>query len=176
MTLTSIVGNANLLTKIYIPKYIYPLSRVLSSIVNLLISLIPLLLAVILGGPPITKAYVLVLFPLFCLAMFCLGLGLVLSASMVFFRDTQFLWNVISNVWMYATPIFYPANILPKQFSVVLYINPLYYFATFTRTCILDGVSPEPRMYVTCFAYAFIMLLIGAFVFKKTQDRFVVNL
>lgn len=176
MTLTSIIGNANLITKIYIPKYIYPLSRVFSSIVNLLISLIPLMLAVILTGLPITKAYILVLFPLFCLAMFCLGLGLILSASMVFFRDTLFLWNVISMIWMYATPIFYPASILPKEFSVILYANPLYYFATFTRLCILDGISPEPRMYAICFAFGFIMLLLGAFVFKKTQDRFIMSL
>lgn len=176
MTLTSVIGNANLITKIYIPKYIFPLTRLLSSVINLLISLIPLSLAVILSGLPITKAYVLVLFPLFCLAVFSLGLGLVLSASMVFFRDTQFLWNVIINIWMYATPIFYPASILPKQFSVILYINPLYYFASFTRTCILDGVSPDPRMYAIVFAYAVVMLLIGAIVFKKSQDRFIVNL
>lgn len=173
MTLMSIIGNASLITKVYIPKYIYPLSRVLSSLINLLISLIPLLGVIIFSGISITTAYLLIPFELICLVIFSLGLGMLLSAAMVFFRDTQFLWGVLSMIWMYATPIFYPESILPASFAIILKINPLYHFIKFIRICILNGVSPEPLLYVQSFLIALGMLLIGAFVFKKSQDKFI---
>lgn len=176
MSLTSILGNAGLITKVYVPKYVYPLTRTMSSVVNLLISLIPLVIMCLLTGVHFTKAVILAPFFLICLVVFCLGLGLLLSASMVFFRDTQFLWNVLSMMWMYATPIFYPESILPDNYKFVLQINPLYYFIQNTRICILDGISPEPFAYVQCFLIAIGMLLFGAFVFNKNQDKFVLYL
>ena len=111
-----------------------------------------------------------------CLVIFCLGLGLLLSTSMVFFRDTQFLWGVLSMMWMYATPIFYPETILPDEFKFILTINPLYYFLKNSRICILNGISPEPFAYFQCFMIALGMLLIGALVFQKNQDKFVLYL
>lgn len=176
MALSSIVGNANLITKVYVPKYIYPLTRILSSLVNLVISMIPLLLVILFSGLLPTKAYPLILFDLICLALFCLGLGMLLASAMVFFRDIQFLWGVLTMLWMYLTPIFYPADILPEQVAWVLGVNPLYYFITFLRTCVMDGVSPEPVLYVQCFLSAMLFLILGTVVFKKTQDKFVLYL
>lgn len=176
MALTSILGNASLITKVYMPKYIYPLTRVVSSVVNLGISLIPLVIVAVVTGVQFQQSAVLAIFFLICLIIFSMGLGMLLSTSMVFFRDTQFLWGVFSMMWMYATPIFYPESILPDNFKVILEINPLYYFLKNTRMCILDGLSPEPSAYVGCFAMAIAMLLVGAFVFRKSQDRFVLYL
>lgn len=176
MSLTSVLGNASLITKVYMPKYIYPLTRVMSSVVNLLISLIPLILVCLFTGVRFHKSVILALYFLTCLIMFCLGLGLLLSASMVFFRDTQFLWGVLSMIWMYATPIFYPETILPEKFRFVLRVNPLYYFLKSARMCILDGVSPEPMVYVQCMLLALGMLLVGAWIFWKKQDKFVLYL
>ena len=119
---------------------------------------------------------VLALYFMMCLVIFCLGLGMLLSTSMVFFRDTQFLWGVLSMMWMYATPIFYPESILPENFRWVLRINPLYHFLKNTRICILDGISPEPFVYFQCFMIALAMLLVGALVFRKNQDKFVLYL
>ena len=176
MSLTSIIGNAGLITKVYVPKYIYPLTRVLSSLVNLVISLIPLLLVTLISRIVPTKAYLLVPFVLVCLAVFCLGIGLLLAALMVFFRDIQFLWGVLTMIWMYATPIFYPPTILPDNLRGLLNLNPLYHFITFARTCFIDGISPEPSVYFLCFMVAAIALLVGALVFQKAQDRFVLYL
>lgn len=176
MALTSILGNGNLITKVYMPKYIYPLTRVMSSVVNLLISLIPMVIVCLATGVRFQKPAVLALYFLICLIIFCLGLGMLLSTSMVFFRDTQFLWGVLSMMWMYATPIFYPETILPEEFKFVLQINPLYHFLKNARICILDGISPEPAVYVQCLLIALGALLVGAFVFQKKQDRFVLYL
>lgn len=176
MSLTSIVGNAGLITKVYVPKYIYPLTRIMSSMINLLISLIPLMAVALVSGLIPTKAYLLLPVPLLCLALFCLGLGMLLASAMVFFRDIQFLWGVLTTIWMYLTPIFYPIEALPEAVQSVVERNPLYFFLAFVRTCILDGVSPEPRMYVQCAVIGLVTLGIGAFVFKKTQDKFVLYL
>lgn len=176
MALTSIIGNATLITKVYVPKYIYPLTRILSSLVNLLISMIPLIIVTMLSGLYPTKAYLLIPFMLVCLAMFCLGLGMLLSAAMVFFRDIQFLWGVLTMIWMYLTPIFYPESILPERVVWVLKVNPLYYFINFLRSCVIDGVSPEPVVYVQCFLISLCVLAVGAWVFKKSQDKFVLYL
>lgn len=176
MALSSIIGNAGLITKVYMPKYIYPLTRVMSSVVNLIVSLIPLLIVCVLTGVEFHKSAVLALYFLVCLMIFSLGLGLLLSASMVFFRDTQFLWGVFSMMWMYATPIFYPESIIPAEMKFIHTLNPLYHFLKNARMCILNGLSPEPVIYVQCFLMAMGMLAVGALVFRKSQDRFVLYL
>ena len=103
-------------------------------------------------------------------------IGMLLATSMVFFQDTQFLWSVLSMIWMYLTPIFYPASILPPKVAWILKVNPLYYFIDFMRTCIIDGRSPEFIMYVMCAVWAVLMFFIGALVFKKNQDKFILYL
>ena len=176
MTLTSILGNAGLITKVYMPKYIYPLTRTLSSLVNLAISLIPMVIVCVVTGVHLQKSAVLALFFFVCLFVFSLGLGMLLCTSMVFFRDTQFLWNVLNMMWMYATPIFYPETILSGNFKVVLQINPLYHFLKNARMCILEGLSPEPVIYFQCMGIALAMLIVGAVVFYKNQNKFVLYL
>jgi len=176
MALTSIMGNASLITKVYVPKYIYPLTRVMSSVVNLGISMLPLILVCLLTGVRFQKSAILSLYFFAYLILFSLGLALLLSSAMVFFRDVQFLWGVLNMIWMYATPIFYPESILPDNFKIILQINPLYHFLKNIRICILDGISPEPAVYVYCFLMALGALLIGALVFRKTQDRFILYL
>lgn len=176
MSLQSIVGNASLITKVYMPKYIYPVSRVLSSTINLLLSLIPLAGVMLLTGTKIRPAILLLPFGLICLMMFCTGIGLLLSTAMVFFRDTQFLWGVLSMIWMYATPIFYPETIIPAAVMPLYKMNPLYHIIRFIRSILIDGVSPRPKAYLLCIVASFVPLLIGAVVFKKNQDKFILNL
>ena len=176
MSLMSIVGNTALITKVYMPKYIYPVTRVLSSSINLMLSFLPLILVILLTGTAITPAFILLPFGIVCLILFSMGIGMALSASMVFFRDTQFLWNVLSMLWMYATPIFYPESIIPAKFAFLIRFNPLYHFIKFSRTVILTGVSPDPSAYLYCAVFALGMLAFGAVVFKKTQDRFILHI
>lgn len=176
LSLTSITGNASLITKVYVPKYIYPVTRVLSSMINLLISMIPLACALLITGEEFTKAYLLIPVILICVLVFTIGIGMLLSALMVFFRDVQFLWGIISMLWMYATPLFYPETIIPEQFKIVHTINPMYYYVKAFRMILMDGISPEPKMYVLCALMAFASFLIGAVVFKKTQDSFALNI
>ena len=176
MCLTSISGNSRLITKVYIPKYIFPLSRTISSTVNLAISLVPLTLACLVLGVAIRPQVILFFYFLMCLIVFSLGIGLFLAALMVFFRDIQFLWTVLTQIWMYATPIFYPAEIIPDKYKFIVRLNPLYHFIGKARTCLISGVSPEPSAYIFCLLFALGSLFIGALTFKKTQDKFALYL
>lgn len=176
MTMTSITGNAHLITKVYVPKYIYPVSRVLSSGVNLLMSLIPLFFVMLITVSRIHFSLLLLPFGIICLMALCLGVGLILASLMVFFRDTEFLWGVVSMLWMYATPIFYPETIIPARFMLLYKCNPLYHIIRFVRTVLISGISPEPKAYLLCLLVSFVPLLVGVIVFKKTQDQFVMNL
>lgn len=176
MSLMSIVGNASLITKVYMPKYIYPLTRVMSSTINFLLALIPLLIVMLFTGEPIRPSFLLLPLGLWCLFCISLGIGMLLSSAMVFFRDTQFLWSVVSMLWMYATPIFYPESIIPAQFMTIYKMNPLYHVIRFIRIILIDGISPEPKAYGLMILATLIPLFIGVVVFKKTQDKFVLNL
>ena len=174
--LTGIVGNAPLIHKVSIPKYVYPFSRALSSSINLLFSLIPLLLTLIATQTPIKASILLLPFPrlmLFCLS---LGVGLALSSMMVFFRDTQFLWGIFSMLLMYLTPVFYPETIIPTYLLPVYKLNPLYHVLRFVRTLLISGISPTAQAYLYCFVLCVIPLAVGALIFYKTQDRFVFHI
>lgn len=171
--LTAIVDNASLITKVYVPKYIYPITKVASCSINLLISVIPLLIVALLTGTRITIAIILIPFALLCMLIFCIGMSLILCTTMVFFRDTRYLWGVISMVWMYATPIFYPENIVPAEFRFVQTLNPIYHCIRFIRIILINGVSPEPQAYLFCALSAFVTFLVGAAIFKRFQDKFI---
>lgn len=173
VALGSIVGNASLITKVYIPKYIYPVSRVLSSGINLVMSLIPLMIAALIMGETITRAYLMMPYILLCVIIFTIGLGMILAAAMTFFRDVQFLWGIVSMVWMYLTPLFYPISIVPEGFRQVIMNNPMYFFVSAVRSIVLEGIAPRPIVFCQCTLVALIMLGAGCFVFKKTQDKFV---
>lgn len=176
MSLMSIVGNASLITKVYMPKYIYPLTRVMSSTINFLLALIPLFIVMLITKAPIRPALLLLPLGLMCLFFIALGIGMILSSAMVFFRDTQFLWGVLSMLWMYATPIFYPESIIADEFMTLYKMNPLYHVVRFIRIIMIDGVSPEPKAYGLMLLASLIPLVVGVVVFKKTQDKFVLNL
>lgn len=173
MCLDSIVGNSNMINKVYVPKYIYPLTKTLSSGINFAFALIPLLIVVIIQPILPSLSWILALFPFACMLIFCYGLGMLLATAMVFFRDTKFLWGVVCMMWMYLTPIFYPADIIPEMLRWIQQCNPMYLYISFARTCIISGVSPEPAQYVYCLASALVTLVVGGLVFKKKQNSFV---
>ncbi len=174
--LLSITGNAALITKVYIPKYIFPISKTLSTAVNLIISLLPLLVVMLVTGVRITKALLLLPFVVLFLVMLTTGVSLILSSMTVFFRDTQFLWGILITIINFVTPIFYPESIIPAAFRTVYHLNPLYQILFFMRSITLNGVSPTPVTYLYCLLASGVPLIIGLWVFRKQQDRFVLYL
>ena len=173
MGLMSIISNAPLINKVYVPKYIYPFSRTLSSCVNLLLSLIPLFLMMFITQTPLRLSALLLPVVLILLFLLGYGVGLILATLMVFFRDTQFLWNIFSMLLMYMTPIFYPDTIIPDYFMPIYKLNPLYHIIRFMRSILIDGVCPEPKALFYCLLVSFVPFLFGIFIFRKKEDKFV---
>lgn len=174
--LLSIVGNASLITKVYVPKYIYPATKVFSTAINLLISMLPLFVVILITREEIGRAYFLIPFVVFCLLLFCMGMALAMSAFMVFFRDMQFLWGIISLLWMYATPMFYPEEIIPERFRIVLDLNPMYHYIRFFRTVLLGHESPQMAEYAVCLLFSVSFCAAGAALFHYFEKKFVLYL
>ena len=174
MSMQSIIGSAGLLKKTYVPKYIFPLSRVTSSLVNLLFSMAALLLVILITGVPLTIRMLLFFVPLLQLYVFSLGLGLFLAQGTVFFRDLQYLWSVFMTAWTYVTPIFYPISIMPEWLQRIIKImNPMFSYITQFRDLILNNTFTKGKFVAIGIFWALFVLVLGIWRFKRNQDRFI---
>lgn len=174
MSVGSILGNASLIKKTYVPKYIFTMSKVGSSLVNTLFSLGALLIVML--ATQATFSWTILLAPLVLIQVFIfsLGLGMFLSAAAVFFRDIQYLWGVVISMWLYLTPIFYPINIIPEEYQTIYKsINPMYWYLEQFRDIVLYTRLPDLHSVYMGFSLAFLVLLLGAIYFNKKQDEFI---
>lgn len=178
--MTSVVTNFSLMTKVYIPKYIFPISKCLFVGINFLLTLIPLLVIILITGNPAegTKCYIngwylLLPYIFLCGLIFTIGIGLFLSCVSVFFRDMFYIYGIIIMIWNYLTPVFYDISILPVFVQKLMNFNPLYIFINSAREIILFGRAPSAYMLIGCAVCAIVMAVVGALVFKKNQDKFV---
>lgn len=171
--LSSITGSASLITKVYIPTYVFPIAKVLSSCINLSFSTLALYLIIFLQGMSLNVYHLLIPVLYVALILFTCGMGLILSALMVYFRDTQFLYGVVIVLWMYLTPLFYPIDIIPENMMGIYSLNPMYQYVTFFRTLVLDAAMPSLMQFAWCFGYAFLFMGIGFVVFRKLKRNFI---
>lgn len=173
IAVTSIVGNFGLITKVYFPKFIIPLSKVLSSAINLLITVVVFLILGNFMDVPIWSGYLLIPYVLGCLMLFTAGVSFVLAALYVFFRDTQHIYGLFLTIWMYATPILYPIDIIPENIQPLFKANPLYIFIDFLRQITLNSTVPGAISFLYCALWAVGMFILGSFIFVKSQDKFI---
>lgn len=169
----SIIENGILLKKVYVLKYLFPTSRVLSSCVNLLFTLPALFLIIIFTDANFSIATFTFIIPLLFMLIFCLGIGLIMTTLAVYFRDIIHLYSVFLSLLSYATPIFYPESIVPEEYALVLKLNPLCYYLKAFRQSICDGIIPELDLLMICAAISFSTIFFGWFLFKKYQNNFV---
>ena len=170
----SITGNAALLKKTYVPKYVFTVSKVTSSFVNTLFALGALVIVFIVCRVTVNIYYLFIPIILLQEYVFCLGLGMLLAQSSVFFRDIQYIYNALITAWTYLTPIFYPITLLPDQLRyIVETFNPMYFYITQFRQIVLDGRMPEPYLIGAGCIVAIGALFIGTWAFLKTQDKFI---
>lgn len=172
--ITSVIDSSGLLKKIYVPKYIFTVSKVTSTLITMLLSLLALILVAIFTRTPITAAYFLIVVPLLELYVFSLGLGLFLAQAAVFFRDIRYIYSVLLTGWTYLTPIFYPVSLLDGTVKyVVTRLNPMYYYIDQFRCLVMYGKMPAAESFLYASAAAVVMLLLGMWSFCKNQDRFI---
>ena len=172
----SIVHSGELIKKVYVPKYLFPISKVMSSGVNLLASMIALVIVMVVTRSRVTPT---ILLPLLYVLLFSTGVSLFLSAAAVSFRDLMHLYSVLTTAWMYLTPVIYPMSILddaPAWVRFIVDANPLTAFIKIFRAVVLDGVTPPAILHVQSLAWCAIALIVGSLVFKKSQDSFILKI
>lgn len=170
----SITGNAALLRKAYVPKYIFTFAKVTSGLVDFLFSLGALLIVMVATGATFSFYNLLFLVVSLQLYVFCLGLGLFLAQANVFFRDIQYIYNALTTAWMYFTPIFYPLESLPPNVAwLIKHLNPMYFYIGQFRDIIYYQRLPGSKIVFAGISTSIIMLFIGIKTFTRSQDKFV---
>jgi len=179
---TSIVGNAHLIKKVYFPREILPLSVVLSSLINFLISLPVFFILAYATGARMTWAVVLLPFTLLIQVMLATGLSLFLSTLNVFFRDTQIILGVLMLAWFFLTPVFYPIETVPQQatllgvtFNAQLWLrrlNPMASLVASYRDLLYWGTPTGFDFMLRTAITAAIVLVVGYVVFLHYQGIF----
>lgn len=173
MAMRSVLDNGSLIRKVYIPKFIFPISRVLSSFVTMSFSLVAILIVMVFTKVPLTPALLAFPIPLLFLLMFCMGIGMILSALSVYFRDIVHLYGVLTLAWMYLTPIFYPISALPEQVAFVIKFNPMYHYITFFRELVLYGRLPGWAIWTGSILAGVVSMALGLLIFRKMQKNFI---
>ncbi len=186
MALNSFRSNAAIIKKVYVPKYMYPLSGILSNFVTFSISILCYICVWIFfkltgmsdGGELILTPYVLLFFiPMAILLMFVVGVGLILSILQVYFRDIQYIWDVFCTLLFYMVPAIYHINSIKSDWTrAIIQINPLYSMIELFRQCVLYGEPMQWQMLLYALAWALGVLLIGIFIFNKKSDDLVFHL
>lgn len=173
--MTSVVFNFNLLTKVYIPKYIFPLSKCLFCGINFILTLIPLFVVIIFTGTIKEISWFYLLLPLifFFGFLFTVGISFILATVSVFFRDMFYIYGILLTIWNYATPVFYDISIIPSTLQRIFRFNPLYVYIESARQIILFGNCPSMSNIFLMVFYGVFTVLLGSIVFKRHQDNFV---
>lgn len=169
----SIKSSAGILKSVYVPKYMYSLSSILSNFVTFSLSLIVLLVVMAATHVDFTIYIIFAILPIIALLLLTIGAGLILATINVFFRDTEHLYGVFLTLLMWSMPIFYPANIVPESFRFIQDYNPLYAIISCCRSSFLYGTLYNPYDLLFAMISGIIALIIGIMVFYKYQDRFI---
>ena len=171
--LKSIRKNGAMIKKVYVPKYMYPLSGVVSNYIMFLISLLVLAGVALIRGIYPTKYFIFIVLPLVQVFVFSLGTGMILATAAVFFRDLEYLWGIALMLIMYASAIFYQAEqVITPTNAWIFKLNPLYAIIVNFRNAVF-GVPFDMSAFWYASGISVICLLLGSIAFYKKQDHFV---
>ena len=174
--MSAIIGSAALIKKVYVPKYLFVLSRVFSSTINLMASFTAMLIVMVATRTELHWTAFLFPIPLILLVLFSLGIGLILSAVTVKFRDIIHLYGVFVTGLLYLTPVIYPMSILPDWLYKVVMLNPLTNILMMFRDVMLNNSMFSLSSFLIALVEACLSLGIGLYVFYKNQDKFILNI
>jgi lipopolysaccharide transport system permease protein len=173
--MNSVTKNSALLKKTYIPKYIFTVAKVMSCMVDYVLTFGALIIVMIATRAPFYPTMLLTPYVIIQLVIFCLGMGFLLGALNVFFRDITYIYAAVTTAWMYLTPVFYPISVLPETIAAVLKLNPLYYYVSFFRGLVLDGIVPGVGTWAACCVFSLVSFVAGLLVFRRLQKNFILH-
>jgi len=170
--MNELVWGGSLMTRIYLPRSIFAFTALGTGVVNLGLSLIPLMLIMLVTGAPVRLSLFCLPLSILLVAMFSLGVGLFLSALGVYFADVLEMYQIVLMAWMYFTPIIYPIEIIPANYTWLFHLNPLYPLLEVFRQPIYLGKLPAlPTLLIACLLSSFTLVL-GWWFFTRKADEF----
>ena len=175
-SMTSIIGSAALIKKIYIPKYLFVVSKVCSCSINLMASFTALICVTLVMRMELHITLLLVVIPLAFLMLFSLGVSMILAAMAVKFRDIIHLYSVFTTALLYLTPVIYPMSILPERVKFFVMLNPITNIVMMFRDLYMYNTIPKLSSFVVAIMETVFICILGVFVFLKKQDKFILDL
>lgn len=171
--MTNLISGITLRQKVYMPSTVFAVTALGNGLVNLVLSLVPLILVMIITRVPIRWTFLFLPVPLLILSCFTLGVGLLISTLAVYFRDITAMYSIILTAWFYLNPIIYPENALPANVGFwVSHLNPLFEITRIFRMPIYDGIIPSLRLLWPPALVSVVILVIGWIVFTGKADEF----
>lgn len=166
-----LLSYAPLIRKVYVPKAIFIMATVLSGLVNLLVSLVPLALLMAVLDHPFRPALLFVPVSILIATMFALGISFLLAGVCIEFADVVQIYNALLLAWMYLTPIVYPLDVVPEHFRWIIVANPMYAIVETFREPIFGGVMPSMSLIVRSTVWSAGLMLFGWWIFERRVDR-----
>ncbi len=170
--MSALLNNASIFTKVNIPKYLFVLSRNVQTLINFGLTLVVFFLFCVLDHITFTWKFIMLLYPITLLLLFNIGVGLILSALYVFFRDIQYLWRVCTLLIMYMSAIFYSVESFEPNFQRLFLANPVFVFIKYFRCIVLDATIPSLAFHMLMLFETLLLLGIGSLIYKKNNTKF----
>lgn len=168
----ALYGNAGIFTKVNVPKYMFLLSVNIQVLINFALTLLVFFAFCAIDHVVFSWKFVLLAYPIVTLLVFNIGMGMILSALFIFFRDIDYLWSVAMQLLMYGSAIFYTIDGLPEKVRMVFACNPIYRHVAYIREIVIVGAIPDLSTHVTLAGFALLAFLAGAFMYKRYNTRF----
>ncbi len=170
--MTSLLENADIFSKVNVPKYLFLLSKNIQGLINFGLTLCVFFLFCVLDDITFTWKLILLVYPVCCLILFNIGVGLILSALFMFFRDIQYLWSVFTQLLMYMSAIFYTIDQYTYTVQCLFLLNPVYLFIRYFRKIVIDATIPTVWFHLLMLADVVIVLALGCWMYKKYNHKF----
>ena len=170
--MASLYGNASIFTKVNVPKYIFLFAGSIQTFINFALTLVVFFFFCWLDGVSFTWRFLLLAYPIMTMMLFNAGIGLVLSALFIFFRDIGYLWRVFIMLLMYGSAIFYTIDKFPPNLQLLFACNPVYRHIAYFREIVLAGSVPSLGTHLVLLGFAVAAFLAGAYMYKHYNTKF----
>ena len=174
--MASIRGNAPILKKIYVPRYMFALGSVCYEGINFLISLLILFGVMALTGAPFQITTIFAIIPFILLILMIMGVGLILAVLNTYFSDVGYMYSIFSLLLMYASALFYPMEIVPANIQMIFTLNPLYIAITCFRDTIMYGIFPNISSLLYLAIFSIMMFSVGFLLFRIHEKKLLLEL
>lgn len=168
----SLMSNARIISKVNVPKYLFLLSRNISALVNFALTLCVYFLFCAFDDINFGYHIIALIWPITCLTVLNIGIGMILSAMFVVFRDTEYLYDIFLTLLTYLSAVFYTVESYSPLIQRLFLLNPVYCYIRYFRLVMIDGIFPSLKFNLLCGIYAIIFLVIGCRIYYKFNHRF----